>query len=283
MTWELVEAFSEGKYGEPARCEDAVVTGSVFAVVDGATDQSGVRFELDGEIVTGGRFVARTVVATLEDIDPCLSHREMADAVTAAVGRAVQSQHPSLPANHRPSASLVVFNPVRDEIWWAGDCRFAVRLPAVIAEPATGKYIDVLNGDMRAAVHEALKASGAAWVPLPGDTDPARAAIQPLLSLQAALQNTTGRFGFGVINGYPIPDQHLHRYDVSNASEVVLASDGYPVLQIAGGLERQRAEEHLAALLAADPLCTRQLVGTHAFRAPLLSYDDRSWLQLCRS
>jgi hypothetical protein len=166
----------------------------------------------------------------------------------------------------RPTASVVVFDAALRAVWRVGDCPFRID-GALHSEP---KRIDEVTSTFRAAF---LAAS-----PEPqGTTDVGREAILPLLRIQGALANKPGEFGYGVIDGREVPREFIEVFHIpGDASEIVLASDGYPTLPAT----LADAEADLAALLLTDPLCTGPLRGTKGLIPGQSSFDDRAWVRL---
>jgi hypothetical protein len=60
------------------------------------------------------------------------------------------------------------------------------------------------------------------------------------------------------------------------AGELVIASDGYPVIE----RSLARSEATLARLLAKDPWCVGELLGTKGVGPGQVSFDDRAYLRL---
>ncbi len=67
----------------------------------------------------------------------------------------------------------------------------------------------------------------------------------------------------------------VHRLP-ERVSELVMASDGYPV--IAETLARSESE--LARLLGLDPWCVNELAGTKGVLDGQVSFDDRAYLRV---
>jgi hypothetical protein len=134
---------------------------------------------------------------------------------------------------------------------------------------------DPPNPSLRVAVTNAHLAAGATPDELAA-TDPGRAAITSILTAQSVFANQPGHFGYGCLNGTPVPATYLEQHVLDPGERLILTSDGYPDI-----LDTYAAtEEHLADLLAADPLCIRELASTKALALGAASYDDRTWLDL---
>lgn len=267
----VVEQYVAAKGGDPEKCEDGVVvTPHYAAVIDGATDKTGRRF--DG--TSGGRFVMLALAETLRELPPGLDAQEAVDALTAALAARLPAD---LPPEDRPSAVATIFSAARREVWQIGDVgyKFAGH-PAVLPR----KEVDELNIRMRAAILRAELIRGATVDELAA-TDPGREAIMPLLTRQVFFANAdsaqAGDLAFAVLDGRPVPKQLIHVAPLpEGSSELVIGSDGYP--QLFSTLSD--TETHLKVLLAEDPLCIRELAGTKGVALGHESFDDRAYLRL---
>lgn len=263
----VVEQSVIGKASDPARCEDVVViTNSLIAVIDGATDKSGVPVRSEYGETSSGRFAALVVAAALEQSTPGQDPTLTVAQISAALNDAIRLCIGQVDDHARPTASVVVFDTELRAVWRVGDCPFRID-SELHSKP---KRIDEVISTFRAAF---LAAS-----PEPqGPTDVGREAILPLLRIQGALANKPGEFGYGVIDGREVPREFVEVFSVaSGATEIVLASDGYPTLPAT----LSDAETELVALLLSDPLCTGPLRGTKGLIPGQRSFDDRAWVRV---
>lgn len=280
MGWAVSTRQLVGKV-DAATCEDVLVVAPArCAVVDGATDKSGLTYRWHGQEVSSGRFAAEAVALELLR-HPVAEPAVVVAACSAALRNAVEAQRPGLAPELLPSASVVCLEVADSLIWSVGDAQAAwVDADGHVQVHAPTKLIDAVASQFRAVMHAALAASGATWDGQ-GD-DPGREAILPLLRIQGALANTVGPFGYPVLNGSPIPDDMIQVVALADASTVVLASDGYPSLAPNGVLALEDAEAYLAHALTTDPLCLSELRSTKGLKRGQVSFDDRAWLQLQR-
>jgi hypothetical protein len=255
---EVVERFVLGKRADPALCEDAiVVTAAHAAVVDGATDVSGRRY--DG--VTGGRWAMAACVEAVRALPAGVDAYAAVEALTRALAG------PDEPANERPSASVTIYSAARREVWQVGDVGF--RYAGMSGRPPR-KLVDEVAAAFRAAV---IAAEAAAGTPVVGD--PGRAAARALIGRQGFLRNTLGPYGYAAVDGRPVPRSLVVVREVPDG-ELVIASDGYPVIEAT----LAESEATLARLLEADPACVDELKGTKGLRDGQVSFDDRAYLRL---
>ncbi len=205
-TWAVTGSAVLGKHPDSRRCEDLlVVTASHAAVIDGATDKTGLTYLHEGTEVSSGRFAALVVANALRSLDPTLSPPAATAALSHALDAAVAQQRPNLAVHERPAASVVVLPAHRAAVVGRGrEGRLGDRDGAV-HEVETGKRIDDIATGMRCAYLAARAASGSPRDPTGADADPGRTAILPLLALQGALGNTTGSSGTRSSTGRPCP------------------------------------------------------------------------------
>ncbi|MFC5924602.1 hypothetical protein [Micromonospora vulcania] len=267
---EIVEQFVLGKHGDPDVCEDAiVVTAEHAAVIDGATDVSGRRY---GNVAGGWWAMAacRDAVRRLpSDVDPYTA----VAAMTADLAARVDS---TLTAAERPSAAVTVYSRARREIWQVGDAGFAYRgLPASVGQPR--KLVDQVAASFRAAVLAAGAAAGTISIDRVVEVDPGQLAARALTGRQGALRNSIGPYGFAAIDGRPVPPSLVVVHPVpADVDELVIASDGYPVI----GETLAESESKLALLLEKDPWCLAELAGTKGVLPGQMSFDDRAYLRI---
>lgn len=263
----VLDAIVRGK--DPAgvaagECEDhIVVTSSFVAVLDGMS--SPLREPM--ETPTGARF-ARTIGRAIAALPPDCTARDAVAELTDAAS--------AIRADHRGPAGAVaaIVSIARREVWRVGDVHVRIGDRHF---PGT-KLVDEIGADYRALVNRAFLLAGATVEDIRG-TDPGRASLRPLLQSQERFANWTGEFGYGVLDGTPVPDEHVERLDLPAATiEVVLATDGF----LSAAPTLQEAETDLAAAIAADPACIGPaLRGMGKAAAPGASHpDDRSYLRI---
>ncbi len=269
MDWHVVEQFVEGK--SDAGCEDSIVVGEhCFAIIDGATDETGAQF--GG--VSGGRFAADVLSAEIKKLPSSIGPRAFADRLTVALRDAVASEHGPLDDETRwPVASVIGFSPAAGEIWRIGDCNLVFDGKEW---PGT-KAVDDAAYSFRAVINAAHLARGMSLNEVIA-TDPGSKAARPLHNLQQHLANIAGPWGFGCINGRHVPDDLIEVIPIpATTHEVVLTSDGYlePAMSLA------RSESRLKELVKADPAAVDELwrIGK-PFRAGFNAPDDRAYLRI---
>lgn len=273
MGWSIVEQHVLGKI-EGMVCEDMVVaTEHHVAVIDGASDATGERY---GD-TTGGKFAADVIAGAISQLDRNTDARGFADAVTNALATAIQAERGDLETHvRRPAAAGICFAVEANEVWRIGDCHLVLDGEASLG----GKAIDDATTGFRAAINTALMRTGVTVDEIRAD-DPGRQAARQLNDLQQQVANWVGPWGYGCINGTPVPDEFVEVIEIApDVRELVMTSDGYPV----PGSTLADSEAELARLLAVDPAAVDELwrMGK-ALRPGAHGPDDRAYVRLLRS
>lgn len=281
----IIEQFIKGKEDDPKTCEDGLFTGSfIAAVIDGVTPKSNYLWQ--GK--TSGRyakdllldFLGKLSKSELKSLTPegFFSHLDrqlnIASSIpsgeTAVKGSDFSS---SLQITDYPRASIILYNDICHEIWAYGDCQCAINGRVYTHE----KEIDQLNAGLR-AFHLAYEIQRGKTMEELANTspDPGRTAIQENLKLQMSFENINVPFGYPVLNGQGIEPSMIKVYPVKPGDEILLASDGYPVL----GRTLEESEKELQRILKEDPLCFRTYRSTKGKKSCNVSFDDRAYCKI---
>jgi hypothetical protein len=287
--WAIVESFQEGKKFNQELCEDEIVTSSLYAVVDGSTDKSGLLYtwqEIDGSErqVSSGKFAALHTSKIIKGLTAGINPWEAVDIISESLNTEILLQYPDIKDINRPSCSIAVYDPQLNHIIKVGDCWHGYKTEDnSLTSLQHNIKIDSVLGTMRSLMLEALAKSGTPWNPASGNPDLGRELIMPFLKIQGIFANTLNEYGYGDINGQYVPEEYIEIFTLpEDVREIVLATDGYPEIIVDDSLSLTLAEENLAYLLIKDPLCISELKGNKGLLKDQLSYDDRSWLQLKR-
>lgn len=182
----------------------------------------------------------------------------------------------------RLQVNAVVYSARRHEAWLFGDCQIMIN---GVQTPTT-KDVDVLLGDLRAFTVLALREmqDGTPDVPISGSfgapasdaapKDPSRAMILPFLRLQSQFANKRGPFGYFVFDGFTDMTYPIRTVPVSPGDEVVLASDGYPLLRPT----LDESERELQRLRSEDPDLIDRYRSTKGFQGRA-TFDDLTYLR----
>ena len=269
----VMERFLQGKVSLE-KCEDnIVVTDDFAAVIDGATSQSDI--SVGGK--TAGALAAGIVAEAITTLPAEAGLAETAQHVTAAIRRCSErlglwnveelQQHPE----RRLTASAAVYSRHLRQVWLVGDCQCLVGGKLW----TNAKKIDTLMAESRAAfiAAELLKGASAEDFLI---HDRGREFIRPFLKSQPIFQNSPqgGEYAFSVFDGFPVLLDHVKTVPVTEGTQVVLASDGYPCLHST----LEASERSLRSLLERDPLCIGEYRATKGVRRGQSSFDDRAYL-----
>lgn len=265
----IIEQFICGKKNNPDLCEDMiVVTGDFLAVIDGSTSKTCP--EMAG--LSAGRFAAQVVGDAIRALPAdCTGAAAMAQ-LTQALRHATAAHMPIEQAIEKPTCSLAIYSRARQEVWRVGDIGILLDGDAHMSP----KPVDDVTARARAMMIETLLLQGKTPESLQVD-DLGRAFILPLLRSQHIFANLAGDhvFGYGVMNGDDIPAQYINVLSAKGVREIVLASDGYPILQET----LTASEEALREILQDDPLLYKRYASTKGLQAGQVSFDDRSYLR----
>ena len=281
----IIEQFTKGKENDPKTCEDGLFTGCfIAAVIDGVTPKSNYLWQ--GK--TSGRYAKDLLLDFLEELSKSelksltpegfFSHLDrqlnIASSIPPEKAAVKGSDSPSLlQITDYPRASIILYNDICHEIWSYGDCQCAINGRVYTHE----KEIDRLNAGLRAFYLEYELQRGKTMEELANTSpDPGRTAIQENLKLQMDFENKDIPFGYPVLNGQGIEPSMIKVYPVKPGDEILLASDGYPVLR--GTLAE--SEKELQRILEEDPLCFRTYRSTKGKKSCNVSFDDRTYCRI---
>ena len=257
----IIEQKILGKCPDQALCEDGLFVGEHFiAVVDGVTSKKA----LSAGSPTGGVLARRAILKLLSELDPAVDCYTAIDAITACLAE-VDAQN-----EDTPRAVMVLYSVHRHEIWSVGDCGCLINGALHTNE----KAIDGVLSACRSAIIEMMLAYGATEAELFAE-DRAREMLLPVLAMQQRLENKGGRYGYPVLNGTPVRREQIKILTVAEGDEVVLASDGYPLLCST----LAESEAALEQVKKDDPLCYKNYVSTKGFRTDGGSFDDRTYIR----
>ena len=273
----IIERYCRGKRNDQSLNEDGMlVTDDFAAVVDGVTSKS-VRhlWRRRGEGSDARRHRWHASMRQMQRaVDECFQARYRSHEA----GIRVFADEPV----ERLQVNAVVYSARRHEAWLFGDCQIMVN---GVQTPTT-KDVDVLLGDLRAFTVLALREmqDGTPDVPISGSfgapasdaapKDPSRAMILPFLRLQSQFANKRGPFGYFVFDGFTDMTYPIRTVPVSPGDEVVLASDGYPLLRPT----LDESERELQRLRSEDPDLIDRYRSTKGFQGRA-TFDDLTYLR----
>lgn len=264
---QIIEKFVQGKRGKVSLCEDGyVVTPHFAAVVDGSTSKVKGR--------SGGLEAMRLVCEAVRSLSPEADKEEMLRHFTAVLSRH-NPPEAQRDAAYRLTCSAVIFSARRRVVWMVGDCqcRFA---QTTYTHP---KLVDSILTEARCDAVTYLLAHGHTTADIQR-ADLGRAIILDALRSQTNFQNDPNPlnpYRYPVFDGTPIDPTLVPEWAIpQSVQELILASDGYPVLKDT----LADTERELHHLLLSDPLCIRENKATKCLVEGNLSFDDRCYLRL---
>lgn len=261
----VIEKFILGKKEDQSLCEDIIVESeNYYAVIDGVTSKSSKTY--NG--MSGGRYGALLVANAIRQLEG----NETAEIALKKLDDSIFDQYRgALPSpDERIQACAVIYSKVRREVWSYGDCALMINGKAYTHE----KKIDQILGGFRSLIiHLHLMNGGNADDLIVNDFG--REAIMPYMKKQSLFANADHVFGYPVIDGSGINASMIKIYTVNEGDEIVLASDGYPVL--CPTLEE--SERELKKILKSDPLSINENIQTKMMVKGNISFDDRSYLR----
>lgn len=263
----IIEKFSCSKTGLESANEDGIYIGNnIVAVIDGATSKDG--YTLNGK--KGGQLARDIIINKLKSY----SGLESMEVFVLGIQKELFlfAERYSIP---HYSASMILYNSLCGEIWSIGDCQYW--LNGVVQK--NQKKVDQVYSEARAiALYSFLEAGYSETDML--EHDLARQQLMPFLQSQKYLENKKVKYGHCVFNGNtPIeefPIEMVKVIKVHKNSELVLASDGYPILK--GTLNE--SERELKRLILEDPLCYKENCSTKGVAKGNISFDDRTYVKI---
>ena len=275
----VIERCCRGKHADQTLNEDGLFVGDAFAaVVDGVTGKS-VRRPWRP---SGGVMAKDLMLDVLAGLPSDAGMREVQRSVDERFREAYRT-HPlgssffEREPLERLQANAVVYGAARGEAWLFGDCQIMVNG----VQTPTLKRVDELLGELRSFAAQGLqlralrKGEGASPAPSEPSDDPAREMILPFLRLQSQFANRRGEYGYFVFDGFTDPAYPIRVVPIRPGDEVVLASDGYPLLRPT----LADSERELERLRREDPQLIHEYCSTKGFTAGLASFDDRTYLR----
>ncbi|SEI90084.1 hypothetical protein SAMN02910453_1647 [Lachnospiraceae bacterium A10] len=263
-----IESYVQGKKEDQRLCEDGLYIGErLVAVIDGATAQSSRKYDGD----SSGCYAKKVLLDKIQQNEEMLLEMDAVDMMRTLNGfltSALSKEKNELAIEEYPRASVIIYNEKRQEISGYGDCTCMINGKAY----EFVKEIDRINSEYRSMVLEYALANGVTVDEL-RNNDVGRNAIKNTLKDRFVFENKTGRYGYPTLNGYSFNDSMVFVQSINTGDEIVLATDGYPILKAT--LEESEAE--LKRLLVEDPLCMRGNQSTKGLVTGSNSFDDRTY------
>ena len=222
--------------------------------------------------MTSGRYAREILAQALKTMEPGIDAASAMEYLNQALAKAGSGRREFLRDHpeERLQAVVILYSCEKREVWAFGDCQ------CLIGDTlhSHGKEIDGLVAEIRCLYNQAELILGGSEDDF-ARHDPGRACILPLLRRQFLLANQDRPYGYDVLDGFAIHSHHVSVYPVPPQTQVVLASDGYPVLKDT----LAESEKSLDELLQKDPQCLRENRGTKGLVKGNQSFDDRTYVR----
>jgi glycerophosphoryl diester phosphodiesterase len=264
---QIIEKTVVAKNPKKKSEDGIVVTDNFVAVIDGSTSKSQYRHSL---FRSNGRYAMQLTARYISKMPKNTTSEAFFRGVTAYIRKHYKKSMLPRLAEHpedRLTCSAVIYSRLNREIWMVGDCQCLIN-GELFDNP---KPAEAELAAMRAEEVKRLLASGVTQDELLRN-DTARPVIIPRMLETMRQQNIT----YSVIDGFPIDRLHVLIIPLDfRPWEIVLASDGYPVLCPT----LQESEEQLKKQREEDPLNIGRFQATKAFHPDFNSFDDRSYIR----
>ncbi len=219
-------------------------------MVDGSTGKTPHRIRPEA---TNGRYAMQLICAYVSNMEGGATLDAFLSGITQRIAQAEGDQ----PPEDRLTASAIIYARQREEIWMVGDCQCLVggRLhtnPKPYEERIAALRARLIRDGMPPA-------------------EARRCIVPELVRAMHDGQNKT----YAVIDGTPVYKPGVKVLAVPPGQEVVMASDGYPILKPTW----QQSEACLSRLLHDDPQCVGAFVATKGLVPGNRSFDDRAYIR----
>ena len=271
MSVKIIESFIKGKKNNKELCEDGlVITENYISIIDGVTSKGNTLWQN----MTSGVYVKKLLINAINNMSPNLNAEDSILYLNTLIKEEYEKsnmyeyvkEHPE----ERLQANLIVFNISKNEIWMWGDCQALINKKLYHKE----KKIDKILSEARSLFVD-LELKNGKTVKDIIKNDTGRKYILPLLKQSIVYNNTIGKYGCNVLDGFEIMPKSVIKIKVKENDEIVLASDGYPVLKNS----LKESEEKLLEILEKDPLLINIYKSTKVLQQGNISYDDRTYIK----
>ncbi len=270
----IIEHFTQGKSLDQSKCEDALYFDDNFiAVIDGATSKSKRLYEGATSGKVAATLLKKTIASFNLNISASVAMHQLNDVLQNWYQEQDLLKLMTESPVERATASVVIYSAHARQIWMVGDCLILLDDKSI----TNPKPLDDSLAEVRSFVSHLALQRGKTEADLQNH-DIGREAIVPLLADHIQFQNASepSDFKYAVIDGFFKNEEDIQIIEVPKSTEqIVLASDGYPVLK--DSLEQ--SERELAQLLEDDPLCISHFKATKGVKAGNYSFDDRTYVR----
>lgn len=258
---QIQHTFIQGKFDQPALCEDALFTNDHFvAVIDGVTSKS--------NFTHNGMKTGKIASNIIKDLLATLDRETPIEDIIKGVNQAFENEfyaHVDFPLNrieHGPQAAMVLYSDFYKQIYLIGDCQARVN-DQLYTQPKVSD--DILSNFRSLILHIH-----------PNHHQEAREAILPyLISANTFANRNDTRFGYSVLNGQEIPLDLITVIPVQIGDNIILTSDGYPAILSTF----EETEDYLQEIIQQDPDLIEQFISSKGVNPGQISFDDRAYVE----
>lgn len=271
LGYKVEEIFLKGKKSAGSNEDGIVLTPHYIAVIDGATSKSAFSFE--GK--SSGRLSMELVIEAIKEFPENIDATEAVRLITKKLHDFYVAHNLLESVQNNSAARLtsngVIYSVDKKELWQIGDCQALING----THYNNDKEIDAIMSNARAVYNEVALLEGATLDDL-RNKDVGRDFILPFLKIQGRLQNYHNHpYGFPVMDGFEIDMKQVVVKSIK-AKEIILASDGYPLL-----FETlEESEFFLKKVINEDPMLIRLYKSTKGVQKGQDSFDDRAYVKI---
>lgn len=220
--------------------------------------------------MSNGQYCMQNISEVIEHLEKDCDVQTFCSIATDRIMKAYQDkgiipemkQYP----HQRTTASAICYSKTRKEIWMVGDCQCLIN-GQLYDNP---KPTETENASKRSDFIRKAIAEGVTITEL-RKHDTGRDYIYDDLITATQRQN----IDYAVIDGFSVPMEKIKILHVNENDEIVLASDGYPILKSS----LDESEKALTDILQQDPLCYLHFKATKGWMLGNKSFDDRAYIR----
>lgn len=265
---QIIETKIESKTFKSELCEDGLfISDDFIAIIDGVTAKG--KHLWQGK--TSGRYAKDIILNELTKMPKDIQAYELFGNLSKRLKVCYNKEMDKEVQEEKLRASIIIYTAAHEEVWSYGDCQCIIDGVYYTHK----KSIDSMNENIRCFILQNALLNGKTYEQLSKE-DIGREAIQEFMKMQFSFENKEMVFGYPILNGDEIKESLIKRYKATKGKEIVLASDGYPMLYNT----LDESESYLRKQLKTDPLCCREFFSTKGVLQGNQSFDDRSYCRV---
>ncbi len=264
---EIIEQYLDSKSRDFLKCEDGLyIDDNFIVVVDGVTSKG--EFLWDG--MTSGCYAKEIIINEMKQIPFSINSNELIAHLNKVLINKYFEKKSVIDNKELLRASVIIYSNYFKEIWSFGDCQYMINKISY----NNSKRIDETLAEMRSMMIKSYILNGMTEEDFL-NKDIAREAILPFLKQQQYFENSDEEYSYAVLNGKKLNLTNIKVIKVKSGDEIVLATDGYPILKST----LDESEKELNEILEKDPLCYKIYKSTKGINKINKSFDDRAYIR----